>query len=103
VGDGEVLKQILTALQHAVDLAIVFPVDPRTRQRIQQYGIDVKGLLLKDPLGYLEFLALMGHGGHHGFGRHPGGNHLPQGSMPHPSGEYGASRHRDDGHQHSGR
>jgi UDP-N-acetylglucosamine 2-epimerase (non-hydrolysing) len=59
VDDGEVLKQILTALQHAGgDLAIVFPVHPRTRQRIQQYGIDVKGLLLKDPLGYLEFLAL---------------------------------------------
>ena len=59
VDDGEVLKQILTALQHAgEDLAIVFPVHPRTRQRIQQYGIDVKGLLLKDPLGYLEFLAL---------------------------------------------
>jgi UDP-N-acetylglucosamine 2-epimerase (non-hydrolysing) len=59
VDDGEVLKQILTALQQAgEDLAIVFPVHPRTRQRIQQYGIDVKGLLLKAPLGYLEFLAL---------------------------------------------
>lgn len=59
VDDGEVLKQILTSIKQACeDLAIVFPVHPRTRQRIAQYGIDVKGLLLKDPLGYLEFLAL---------------------------------------------
>lgn len=59
VDDGEALKNILTAMRQACeDLAIVFPVHPRTRQRIAEYGIDVKGLLLKDPLGYLEFLAL---------------------------------------------
>jgi UDP-N-acetylglucosamine 2-epimerase (non-hydrolysing) len=35
------------------------PVHPRTRQRIEQCGIDVPStLLLLEPLGYLDFLAL---------------------------------------------
>lgn len=59
VDDGDVLKRILTATRQAcAELPIVFPVHPRTRQRIGQFGLDVKGLLLHDPLGYLEFLAL---------------------------------------------
>jgi UDP-N-acetylglucosamine 2-epimerase (non-hydrolysing) len=40
------------------DLNIVFPVHPRTRQRIAEFGIDSQNLLLLDPLPYIEFLSL---------------------------------------------
>lgn len=43
---------------------IVFPIHPRTRKRIEEFGLSsqfaaVKELLLTDPLGYLDFLNLM--------------------------------------------
>ncbi len=46
------------------DAVIVFPVHPRTRKMIEEYGLDGHGksignLQLLDPLGYLEFLSLM--------------------------------------------
>jgi UDP-N-acetylglucosamine 2-epimerase (non-hydrolysing) len=37
---------------------VVFPVHPRTRQRIADFGIDVSQLGLLEPLPYIEFLAL---------------------------------------------
>jgi UDP-N-acetylglucosamine 2-epimerase (non-hydrolysing) len=36
----------------------MFPVHPRTRQRIAQFGIDTKKLHLLEPLPYIEFLSL---------------------------------------------
>ncbi len=43
---------------------IIFPVHPRTRKRIEEFGLsshfaEVKNLVLTDPLGYLDFLNLM--------------------------------------------
>ena len=43
---------------------IVFPIHPRTRKRIEEFGLSsqfaqVRGLVLTDPLGYLDFLNLM--------------------------------------------
>jgi UDP-N-acetylglucosamine 2-epimerase (non-hydrolysing) len=45
------------------DLTIVFPVHPRTRQRIEQSALTDFGqaIRLVDPLGYLDFLALQVH------------------------------------------
>lgn len=42
----------------------VFPIHPRTRRRIEEFGLKsefdgVKGLVLAEPLGYLDFLNLM--------------------------------------------
>jgi UDP-N-acetylglucosamine 2-epimerase (non-hydrolysing) len=39
---------------------VVFPVHPRTRQRIASLGINMadKNVMLTEPLGYLDFLAL---------------------------------------------
>jgi UDP-N-acetylglucosamine 2-epimerase (non-hydrolysing) len=39
-------------------LPVVFPVHPRTRQRIEAAGLGTDGILLVPPLGYLEFLRL---------------------------------------------
>jgi UDP-N-acetylglucosamine 2-epimerase (non-hydrolysing) len=46
----------------AVDRPVVFPVHPRTRPLIEEGARDVpSGLHFVDPLGYLDFLALMDH------------------------------------------
>lgn len=42
----------------AQELAVVFPVHPRTRQRLIAENIDTTGIILTPPLGYLEFLQL---------------------------------------------
>ncbi len=44
-------------------LPLVFPIHPRTRQRIEQFGLaarlsSVNGIVATTPLGYLDFLAL---------------------------------------------
>jgi UDP-N-acetylglucosamine 2-epimerase (non-hydrolysing) len=54
---AEVLSQI------AKDLPVVFPVHPRTRARLEaaqvsEIALKARGLLLSQPLGYLEFLQL---------------------------------------------
>jgi UDP-N-acetylglucosamine 2-epimerase (non-hydrolysing) len=57
VDDSGVLGALLSALGDiARDLPLVFPVHPRTRQRLGSRP--VPGLMLTDPLGYLDFLAL---------------------------------------------
>jgi UDP-N-acetylglucosamine 2-epimerase (non-hydrolysing) len=44
----------------AKDMTVVFPVHPRTRNTLEQAGIsEGDGLRLLEPLGYLEFVALM--------------------------------------------
>jgi UDP-N-acetylglucosamine 2-epimerase (non-hydrolysing) len=59
VDDPEMLRRILNAMLSASkDLPVVFPVHPRTRQRIAQFGLATKGLHLCEPLAYLDFLAL---------------------------------------------
>jgi UDP-N-acetylglucosamine 2-epimerase (non-hydrolysing) len=59
VDDSRVLKRILESLLAInKDLDVVFPVHPRTRQRIAEFGIDVCHLHLLEPAPYIEFLAL---------------------------------------------
>jgi UDP-N-acetylglucosamine 2-epimerase (non-hydrolysing) len=59
VDDQEGLRNILDALEELSErLRIVFPVHPRTRARIAEFGIDVEKLQLLDPMPYVEFLAL---------------------------------------------
>ena len=59
VDDSATLKSMLESLlevNHA--MAVVFPVHPRTRQRIEQFALVTEGLHLLEPLPYIEFLAL---------------------------------------------
>lgn len=61
VDDPQRLAQILDALRTiAMNYRVVFPVHPRTRQRLRQVddAYDRNGVLFCDPLGYLDFLAL---------------------------------------------
>jgi len=59
VDDGEKLKNILKCLLEVQDrVEVIFPVHPRTRQRIAEFGIDASRLHLTGPLPYVEFLGL---------------------------------------------
>ena len=65
VDDPDVLSGIFDALEViSADMPIVFPVHPRSRSRIESFGLGdrvaaISGLRLLDPLGYLDFLKLM--------------------------------------------
>lgn len=59
VDDSESLKGILRSMLEVNDkVGVVFPVHPRTRQRIREFGTDIEKLHLLEPLPYIEFLAL---------------------------------------------
>jgi UDP-N-acetylglucosamine 2-epimerase (non-hydrolysing) len=59
VDDSGNLKRILQSLGKIGEgIDIVFPVHPRTRQRIAEFGITMPKLHLLDPLPYIEFLSL---------------------------------------------
>ena len=60
VDDEKTLRGILGALARvSADLPLVFPVHPRTRERIARFSIEVPSTIrLTEPLGYKEFLNL---------------------------------------------
>jgi UDP-N-acetylglucosamine 2-epimerase (non-hydrolysing) len=45
----------------AADLTFVFPVHPRTRERLKQDGLQISNVKLVEPLPYIDFLALQKH------------------------------------------
>jgi UDP-N-acetylglucosamine 2-epimerase (non-hydrolysing) len=64
VDDPQPLREILAALEQlAGRRRVVFPVHPRTRQRIQQLGLRAEKVEFMEPQGYLDFLALTGSAG----------------------------------------
>ena len=60
VDTREQLVGILEAVQ-STSLPVVFPVHPRTRKNMITFGIRTEGLILAEPLGYLEFNYLVKH------------------------------------------
>ena len=78
VDNRDTFKNILAGLEDlAADCPIIFPVHPRTRQRISEFRLESasvrcngnrpnapnhrNGIIFTDPLGYLDFLCLMKH------------------------------------------
>jgi UDP-N-acetylglucosamine 2-epimerase (non-hydrolysing) len=60
VDDLDVLSEIGCALKEIADeVPLLFPVHPRTRERIHRSGTDWNPVKLVEPQGYLEFLGLM--------------------------------------------
>jgi UDP-N-acetylglucosamine 2-epimerase (non-hydrolysing) len=62
VDDVAWLRSLLEVLQDlSLDLPVLFPVHPRTRQRVAELGMPAgqgRGLQLLEPAPYLEFLGL---------------------------------------------
>ncbi len=57
------LQQLLESLGKVYDryrLPLIYPIHPRTKKRIKEFDLPLPpGLVLTDPLGYLEFLQLL--------------------------------------------
>jgi UDP-N-acetylglucosamine 2-epimerase (non-hydrolysing) len=59
VDDGLSLRHIVELLLRlSADIPVVFPVHPRTKQRLADINLDLSCLYLLDPLPYIEFVAL---------------------------------------------
>jgi UDP-N-acetylglucosamine 2-epimerase (non-hydrolysing) len=56
------LNQIIRTLDEiSQELPVMYPVHPRTKRRVCEFGLKISGngrLNLTDPMGYLDFLAL---------------------------------------------
>ena len=64
VDDASTLRSILEGVRAvARDMPVVFPVHPRTRDRLSGFGMNglLEGVTLAEPLGYIDFLALSSH------------------------------------------
>ena len=57
----ERLKGILKGLEliyEEFSIPIIFPMHPRTRKRIKEFGLTFNGVVVTNPVGFLEFLQL---------------------------------------------
>lgn len=62
VDSRETLAELLGALEQlAREMPVIFPIHPRTRSRIIEFGLSqmAAGVRLVDPLGYLETVSLV--------------------------------------------
>jgi UDP-N-acetylglucosamine 2-epimerase (non-hydrolysing) len=64
VDDAKVLKQLIECVVHiSQQLPIIFPIHPRTQQRIEQYDLinllNSGNIICLPPVGYLQMLGLM--------------------------------------------
>jgi UDP-N-acetylglucosamine 2-epimerase (non-hydrolysing) len=48
----------LEAVHREYSLPIIFPMHPRTRKMVEQFGISLDGISVMNPVGFLEFLQL---------------------------------------------
>ena len=55
--DRQILDKILRFLKNQ-NTCIVFPMHPRTRQAIRSYDLELEGLIVIDPLGYIDMTWL---------------------------------------------
>ena len=62
VDDPVMLGKLMRALETvAARVPVVFPVHPRTRERMSRFGIDRGRVTVTEPLTYLHFLGLQRH------------------------------------------
>jgi UDP-N-acetylglucosamine 2-epimerase (non-hydrolysing) len=62
--DGERLAETVRRLAAlAREMPVVFPVHPRTRKAMEAVAAEHPGLLLCEPLGYVDFLSLLADAG----------------------------------------
>jgi UDP-N-acetylglucosamine 2-epimerase (non-hydrolysing) len=62
--DGPLLPETVHRLAAlAREMPVLFPVHPRTRKMMEEVASEHPGLLLTEPLGYLDFLSLVADAG----------------------------------------
>jgi UDP-N-acetylglucosamine 2-epimerase (non-hydrolysing) len=60
----DVFREIIRAVAVVgSQMPVVFPVHPRTRSRLKEFGLEAElnGAILTEPLGYIDFLSLTSH------------------------------------------
>ncbi len=64
VDDRDTLSGIVAALESiAANVPVFLPVHPRTRSRMEEFGLSFERVQVMDPLGYREMLALQSRAG----------------------------------------
>jgi UDP-N-acetylglucosamine 2-epimerase (non-hydrolysing) len=58
VDNPQRLKGLVEAIEK-IDIPVIFPIHPRTKERLKKFGLEMKNVRLIPPLGYLEFLRLL--------------------------------------------
>jgi len=59
VDSKETLSRILEALKIVGEkIQIIFPAHPRTKKMLEEFGLVPQNVVIKDPLGYLDFIRL---------------------------------------------
>jgi len=59
VDSKETLSRILEALKIVGEkIQIIFPAHPRTKKRLEEFGLAPQNVNIKAPLGYLDFIRL---------------------------------------------
>jgi UDP-N-acetylglucosamine 2-epimerase (non-hydrolysing) len=48
----------LSSVAETYGMPVIFPMHPRTRKMMNQFGIDARGITIIPPSGYMEFLEL---------------------------------------------
>jgi UDP-N-acetylglucosamine 2-epimerase (non-hydrolysing) len=64
VDQSGTFREIISAVRVvAAQMPVVFPVHPRTRARLREFDLmsDLDGIILTEPLGYIDFLTLSSH------------------------------------------
>jgi UDP-N-acetylglucosamine 2-epimerase (non-hydrolysing) len=62
VDDPQSLEKIVRVLEQIAErLPVLFAVHPRTRERMGRIKFSAQRLIMVDPVGYLDFLALQSH------------------------------------------
>jgi len=55
----ETFQNIMSAVEQiGRQIPVIFPVHPRSRRMLAQIGLEKSGIILTEPLGYLDFLKL---------------------------------------------
>ena len=59
VDDRDTFQKIISVINEiGHHLPVVFPAHPRTRKMMKTFGFEQNGLIMTDPIGYHDFLAL---------------------------------------------
>jgi len=62
--DGPLLPEAMRRLTElAREMPVLFPVHPRTRKMMEEVEAEHPGLVLSEPLGYVDFLSLLADAG----------------------------------------
>ena len=106
VDDDRVLRSIMeTLFEIDAEVEVVFPVHPRTRRRIAEFGMDATKLrpARTDALSRIPGPHAARHGRYYRFRRYPGRDDLPQNSLSDITQRHGTPYHRGCRHQRVGR